>query len=740
MFARHRLSLGLIAAAFLPSGANAVAPSSSNPASTNLNNEPATVASSYVFTDLGTFSGGNSTAYAISESGHVVGTATISNTDTHAFEFWNGTLRDLGTLKGGVGSGALAVNDAGTIVGYGNVASTGAFHAVRFAASGPLDLNAAASANYSAAEGVNEAGQVVGFIEGANPNPNSSATIVLRAFVANNGAITLLPSLGGNTSEASSINNLSQIVGWSDLSGDLVEHAFLYAAGHSKDLGVLPGGTFSEALHINDSGQVVGVGNTTGGAFDAFLYSGGVLSDLGTLGGNTSVAYGINNSGDIVGYSYITPSNTTTDGFIYSNGAMTDLNDLTMTGAGGHTLDAALAINDGGQIVGEAIVGSVNSTTVHAFLLTPTAEATPPALSAGLSDALKLKGDTATFSATFTGSDPMSYQWYKNGTALTNQTNAALTLTNLQVSASGNYLVKASNLVGEMSSNMTLTVLIPPTFSKPPVNTNVLTGKPAKLTVTVIGSPPLSYLWQVSTDGGTTWTNITNGADTASGNTTATLNFSAASLDLSGDQFRCVVTNAGTSTASAPATLIVGGPPSISAAPVSITQVQGQDATFSVTATGDPAPTYQWYKGKTLLVGKTVSSLTITGAQAADADTYSVTVANPFKTLTDKATLKIIVPAGFSKQPVNVSVVAGKAAKFTVTATGTAKLTYQWEMSTDGTNWTAIPKATTNTYSIAKTTVLMNGQQFHCIVNNPAGTPATSNPATLSVGLGGAAL
>src|SRR5262249_45325910 len=66
------------------------------------------------------------------------------------------------------------------------------------------------------------------------------------------------------------------------------------------DLGVF-GGTTSQALGINDAGQVVGWSDTPGGGQHAFLYDGGQLLDLGTFGGHNSKAYAINNAGLVVG-------------------------------------------------------------------------------------------------------------------------------------------------------------------------------------------------------------------------------------------------------------------------------------------------------------------------------------------------------------------------------------------------------------------------------------------------------
>ena len=92
------------------------------------------------------------------------------------------------------------------------------------------------------------------------------------------------------------------------------------------DLGTLPGGTYSRASGINNNGQIVGYSQTASGSEHAFLYSGGTMTDLGTLpGGNDSWATGINNNGQIVGYSYTALAD---HAFLYSGGTMTDLGTL----------------------------------------------------------------------------------------------------------------------------------------------------------------------------------------------------------------------------------------------------------------------------------------------------------------------------------------------------------------------------------------------------------------------------
>jgi probable HAF family extracellular repeat protein len=145
-------------------------------------------------------------------------------------------------------------------------------------------------------------------------------------------------------------------------------HAFRYSGGQMHDLGTLDGGTESTAYGINDSGQVVGQAWTSTGR-RAFLYSGGQMRDLGTLdGGRTSVANDINNSGQVVGWSTKSTAESNAYPFLYSGGQMHDLNSLLPAGSGWQ-LYSAEAINSSGQIVGRG--GYPGATGQRAFLLTP---------------------------------------------------------------------------------------------------------------------------------------------------------------------------------------------------------------------------------------------------------------------------------------------------------------------------------------------------------------------------------
>ncbi|HEY2838871.1 MAG TPA: DUF3466 family protein [Pirellulales bacterium] len=172
---------------------------------------------------------------------------------------------------------------------------------------------------------------------------------------------TDLSTLGGDEmwSSGLAINSQGHVAGLSDIPPNTGYHAFLYSDGVMQDLGTL-GGNESRAYGINDNDEVVGWSDLTGTYPDsdhAFLYSQGVMTDIGTLGSDQSLAWGINNSGQVVG------SAAWHIAFSYSNGVMTDLGSL---GAPNNSQAAATAINSSGQIVGLSSVG--NTARMHAFL------------------------------------------------------------------------------------------------------------------------------------------------------------------------------------------------------------------------------------------------------------------------------------------------------------------------------------------------------------------------------------
>ena len=133
------------------------------------------------------------------------------------------------------------------------------------------------------------------------------------------------------------------------------------------DLGTC-GGARSWACGINDAGQIVGWSDNSNGGYYAFVYSNGNMQNIGSMGFYSSTAFGINDQGQIVGTAW--PQSGYGDGFIYQNGVMQDLNSL-ISPSSGWQLHDTLAINNNGWIVGE---GVYKSTHYDAFLLIPVPE------------------------------------------------------------------------------------------------------------------------------------------------------------------------------------------------------------------------------------------------------------------------------------------------------------------------------------------------------------------------------
>ena len=299
--------------------------------------------------DLGTLGGPNSAVIFASHSdtGQIVGISETADLDplmetwscagaffptvTHhiclGFVWQNGVMTALPTLGGNNGV-ASSANNLGQVVGWAETAvndptcvppQVQQFEAVIW---GPAkdqiqQLLPLGDDPDSAATAINDSGQVVG-ISGICQNA-VGAFSARHAVLWQDGQPIDLGNIGGHGwNTPAFINNHGQIVGFANVSGDLVNgqlalkfHAFLWTKDRGmRDLGTLPGDAISEALGINEAGQVVGVSFGAGFSHPrGFLWQNGLMTDLNTLipAGSTltlQVAGDINDRGEITGAAF----------------------------------------------------------------------------------------------------------------------------------------------------------------------------------------------------------------------------------------------------------------------------------------------------------------------------------------------------------------------------------------------------------------------------------------------------
>jgi len=187
------------------------------------------------------------------------------------------------------------------------------------------------------------------------------------------------------------------------------------------------------------------------------------------------------------------------------------------------------------------------------------------------------------------------------------------------------------------------------------------------------------------------------------------------------------ITNAGGTVQSDNAYLNIAPPPGITTQPQSQTVIKGQSASFSCMATSSIPMAYQWFFKGNLLSGATASTYTMTHVDNGNAGNYYVVVANSTGGTTSQvATLTVLVPPSISSQPQSVTAFRGQSIGFTVTAEGTAPLSYQWFFK-----GSAILGATNSGLAIINSDY-SNVGSYAVIITNVAGSK-TSSIVTLTL-------
>lgn len=362
---------------------------------------------------------------------------------------------------------------------------------------------------------------------------------------------------------------------------------------------------------------------------------------------------------------------------------------------------------------------------------------------------------TANTSFTVAASGAGTYQWqistdggvtYNNVPAAapySGTTTATLSITGASPALSGNrYRCQLNSSCGNATSNgAILTVNALPAVSADPVSATACTGTNQTFSVTASGTG-ITYQWQISTDGGVTYSNVPAAAP-YSGTTTANLTITGVTLGLNNNRYRCVVTGTcAPAITSAAATLTVLSAVSITGNPANQTICEGTNTSFTVSATGaglvyqwqvstDGGTTYTNLANGAVYGGVATTTLTLTNVPPSlNNNRYRCVVTNGSCTpgISSGAVLTVNTFPLISAAPQNVTICAGGNTTFSVIATtAVGVLSYQWQVSTDGgTTYTNIAGAITNSFAQTNIPATQNGYRFRVIVTAGCGSVTTA--------------
>ena len=292
-------------------------------------------------------------------------------------------------------------------------------------------------------------------------------------------------------------------------------------------------------------------------------------------------------------------------------------------------------------------------------------------------------GTVATFDVVASGEGPLTYQWFYESTPLVDGGDISgadgphLSIEDVEAADAGHYSVQVSGPFGSVTScSATLSVKTPTRITSEPETVDACPGETVVFSVTAVGEGALVYQWTrdgvVLSDGGR-----------ISGTSGSSLRIDSVQATDAGMYAVDVIGSCGSAQSSA--TLLVKAPTTIEDAPDDVSVCPGGSVYFAVTASGEGALTYQWYRGQDALSdngrisGAATDQLTIEEVTSEDSGDYLVEVTGVCGTATSLAAqLSVKAATAIAEAPTSVAVVAGENASFSVDATGEPPLAYQW--------------------------------------------------------------
>jgi len=361
---------------------------------------------------------------------------------------------------------------------------------------------------------------------------------------------------------------------------------------------------------------------------------------------------------------------------------------------------------------GTVFLHKSGSTGYQTGVFSMTTPAVPPSITTNPLSQTVSVGANVTFSVNVSGTAPLSYQWQRNGANLTGETNSTLTLRTVASSQAGSYAVVVSNAAGSVPSlPATLTVNpvgVAPSITTQPKGQTVSAGSSVTFSVSATGTAPLNYQWQK------------NGVNIV-GATNSILALNAVTSDQAGN-YTVIVSNAASSVPSQAAVLSVTARSSrfqsirmLGDGSAELTLEVETGRSYSIDASTDLK---NWSELGGFLSTDTVRKELDTSAKASVRRYY-----------------RLRGPSGptaptITRQPQSQDATAGDTVTFTVEATGTLPLSYQWRH-----NGVDLAGKTGAALTLAR---VVRGQagNYTVVVRNSAGS-VVSDIAALTVEPGG---